>query len=388
MVDFIEVLFLIFFGAAVVATLALMTRQSLIVAYILLGIGIGPWGLNGVTDTHIIEGIGDAGILFLLFLLGLNLHPQKLLVMLRKVSMVTFLCSLIFFALGFWVAKGYGYMTKECVVIGTAMMFSSTIIGLKLLPTTVLHHQHTGDLMVGVLLFQDLLAIIVLLVLHAIDIGSMVVMDWLQSLLALPGLLIFAFIAERYVLRFLFAKFDRIQEYLFLLSVAWCLGLSYLGNRLGLTAEVGAFIAGIAIATSPIALFIAERLKPIRDFFLVLFFFSVGASFNLDFFRLNTLLPSVILAVLLLLSKPVVFRILLQQVSETKQVAWELGVRLGQISEFSLLIAYLAGSYSIISLSAQNLIQATAIMTFIVSSYVTVLAYPTPVAVSDRLRRD
>ena len=83
-----------------------------------------------------------------------------------------------------------------------------------------------------------------------------------------------------------------------------------------------------------------------------------------------------------------VFRILLQQVSETKQVAWELGVRLGQISEFSLLIAYLAGSYSIISLSAQNLIQATAIMTFIVSSYVTVLAYPTPVAVSDRLRRD
>ena len=69
MVDFIEVLFLIFFGAAVVATLALMTRQSLIVAYILLGIGIGPWGLNGVTDTHIIEGIGDAGILFLLFLL-------------------------------------------------------------------------------------------------------------------------------------------------------------------------------------------------------------------------------------------------------------------------------------------------------------------------------
>ena len=386
--DFIEILFFIFIGAAGMSTCALMTRQSLIVSYIVLGICLGPWGLNKVSDIHVIEAIGDAGIIFLLFLLGLNLHPQKLLETLKKVSWVSLFSSVSFFALGYLIAKGYGYLDKECLVIGAAMVFSSTIIGLKLMPTSILHHHHTGDLMVGVLLFQDLLAIVVLLVLNGVHEGGMVAMDWLLSLLALPALMVIAFVVERYVLQFLFAKFDRVQEYLFQLSIAWCLGLGFLGEYLGLTAEVGAFIAGIAIASSPISLFISERLKPIRDFFLILFFFSVGASFNLDFFIANTILPSFILAFALLSGKPVIFRFLLQGVSETQNVAWELGVRLGQISEFSLLIAHLAGQYNIIGVSAQNLIQATAIITFVASSYVTVLTYPTPFAISDRLRRD
>ena len=155
--------------------------------------------------------------------------------------------------------------------------------------------------------------------------------------------------------------------------MAWGLGLAFVGEHYGLTAEVGAFIAGIALAASPISLFISERLKPLRDFFLILFFFSVGASFNLDFFLANTLFPSLLLALILLAAKPVVFGLLLQRVSETKQVAWELGVRLGQISEFSLLIAHLAGTYAIIGLSAENLIEATAIVSCVVSSYLTVL---------------
>lgn len=388
MASFIEVLFFIFFGGAILATAALITRQSLIVAYILLGIIIGPWGLNEVSDTHVTEAIGDVGILFLLFLLGLNLHPQKLFVMLKKVSLVALVSSISFFAMGYWVASSYGYTLHESLVVGAAMMFSSTIIGLKLLPSSVLHHQHTGDLMVGVLLFQDLLAIIVLLLLSAVHTGSVEITDWVLSLLALPGMLLFSFLMERYVLRYLFAKFDRVQEYLFLLAIAWCLSMSFLGEILGLTHEVGAFIAGVAIATSPISLFISERLKPIRDFFLVLFFFAVGASFNLDFFTQNTWLPALLLAILMLVFKPIILRILLKQVSETRQVAWELGIRLGQISEFSLLIAHLSGVYQIIGASAQNLIQAAAIITFIISSYITVMFYPTPVALSDDMRRD
>ncbi len=388
MINFIEILFFIFIGAAITSTLALVTRQSLIVSYIFLGVLLGPWGFNEVSDVHIIEAIGDVGIVFLLFLLGLSLHPQKLLIMLRKVSLVSLFSSLAFFALGYFVAKGYGYINSECLVVGAAMMFSSTIIGLKLMPSSVLYHQHMGDLMVGVLLFQDLLAIVVLLVLNAVHVGSVVWTDWLVSLLALPGLLMFAFLVERYLLQLLFAKFDRVQEYLFQLSIAWCLGLAFMGEYFGLTVEVGAFIAGIAIAASPIALFISERLKPIRDFFLILFFFSVGASFDLDFFWANTLFPALILALVLLVAKPAIFGLLLQGVSETKQVAWELGGRLGQISEFSLLIAHLAGAYAIIGLSALNLIQATAIITFVVSSYLTVLRYPTPFALSGHLRKD
>ena len=116
----------------------------------------------------------------------------------------------------------------------------------------------------------------------------------------------------------------------------------------GLSAEIGAFIAGVTLAASPIAVYIAESLKPIRDFFLVMFFFAVGAEFNINYL-LMVILPAILLAGILLVAKPFVFRFLLQQVGEAKGVAWEVGVRLGQISEFSLIIAYVSKDYHLIS---------------------------------------
>jgi len=293
----------------------------------------------------------------------------------------------VFLAIGYAVGWLFGYRLIECLIIGAAMMFSSTIIGLKLLPTTILHHQHTGEVMIGVLLMQDLIAIIVLLLLHAADVGGLSVTEIARIATSFPALLLFAFLFERFVLRKLIAKFDRVREYMFLLAIAWCLSLSELALQVGLSAEIGAFIAGVSIAASPIALYIAESLKPVRDFFLVLFFFSVGASFNLSFMP-QVIVPAIILAVVLMLVKPIIFRFLLQSVSETKEVAWEVGVRLGQVSEFSLLVAYLAASSALISARASNLIQATTMLTFIASSYIVVLRYPTPMAVSERLRRD
>jgi Kef-type K+ transport system membrane component KefB len=204
---------------------------------------------------------------------------------------------------------------------------------------------------------------------------------------SLPVLIIFSFLFERYVLLKLFARFDRVREYMFLLAIAWCLGVSELANAIGLPREIGAFIAGVSIASSPIALYIAESLKPIRDFFLVMFFFAVGASFNLKYFP-QVAIPSIILGIILLIIKPICFNFLLRSVHETRHVAWEVGMRLGQASEFSLLIAYLAASSGLINAAASNLIQAATLITFIASSYIVVLKYPTPVAVSDRLRRD
>ena len=156
---------------------------------------------------------------------------------------------------------------------------------------------------------------------------------------------------------------------------------------MGLSAEIGAFIAGVSVATSPISQYIAVNLKPLRDFFLILFFFAVGAK--LDLSALDTVfVPAAILAALVLGLKPVVYRFLLKGVSEKRVLAWNLGFRLGQASEFSLLIAYVAASSAIISQQTSLLIQATTIITFLVSSYIVVLNYPTPIAVSDRLRRD
>jgi Kef-type K+ transport system membrane component KefB len=317
------------------------------------------------------------------------MQPQALWSTLRNSTVVALLSSALFLAMGYGVAQLFGYSTVDSLVIGAAMMFSSTIIGIKLLPTTVLHHRHIGELMIGLLLIQDLLAIIVLMVLFSAasedsnSMGSTLAL----SMLSLPLLAGAALLTVRYVLLPLITRFDRFHEYIFLLAIGWCLGLAEAASALGLSEEIGAFIAGITIATSPISQYIAVNLKPLRDFFLILFFFSVGARFDLAMLG-QVWAPALLLGSLVLGLKPVVYRFLLKGVSEKRTLAWDLGFRLGQASEFSLLIAYVAIGAALISEEASLLIQATTIITLLVSSYIVVLNYPTPIAISDRLRRD
>ncbi|MCH9770731.1 MAG: cation:proton antiporter [Gammaproteobacteria bacterium] len=380
-------MFLIFAGAALLSTFALLTRQSMLVAYMLLGVILGPFSMRFMGDALMIQRIGDVGIIFLLFLLGLHLPPQKLMHMLRKVTWVGLVSSVIFAAIGYVISRLIGFTVIESGIVGAAMMFSSTIIGIKLLPTTILHHQHTGEVMISVLLLQDLIAIVVLLLMHATTIGGVLWKDMVWVAIGFPAVLVFAFLFERFVLIRLFAKFNRIKEYMFLVAIAWCLGMAELATKLGLSSEIGAFVAGVSLASSPISIYIAESLKPVRDFFLVMFFFSVGASFNLNYFTV-VIIPAAIVAIIFFLLKPLVYRWLLHQVGETKHVAWEVGARLGQISEFSLIIAYVGLQTHLISAQAAYLIQAATILSFVFSSYLVVLRYPTPVALSDRLRRD
>lgn len=380
-------IFLIFTGAALFAALALFARQSLLVAYILLGGLVGPWGLKLVNDATTIQEIGHIGIIFLLFLLGLNLQPAQLVRMLREAIMVTVFSSLVFGVIGMLIALAFGYSRFESLIIGSVMMFSSTIIGLKLLPTTALHHRHTGQVMISILLLQDILAIGILLFLEGLsDIG----MEWHQLailVLSLPAIVIFSLLFERFILQPLMRRFDTIQEYLFLSAIGWCLGMAQLGDLVGLSYEIGAFIAGVSLATNPIALFIAESFKPLRDFFLIMFFFSLGASFNITLLP-EVIIPASVIALLMLILKPVIFARLLRLSGESQGLSNEVGVRLGQVSEFSLMIAVLALNAGAIGSRASYLIQTTTLITFIASSYVIMLNYPTPIAVSDRLRKD
>jgi Kef-type K+ transport system membrane component KefB len=383
----ITTLFLVFTSAALIATLMLYARQALIIGYIFAGITLGPWGLNWISDTRLIAGIADVGIIFLLFLLGMNLTPQKLLQLLRQTTLVNLMTSVIFCVTGWSIAKLFGFSTLEALLIGVAAMFSSTIIGIKLLPTTVLHHRHTGEVIISVLLFQDLVAILVMLGLQSLESASFQAVDLLLPLLALPLLIATAFVLDRLVLLKLFSRMDRVQEYIFLLTLAWCLGIAHLGHTIGLSYEIGAFLAGVVFASHPIALVIAERLKPLRDFFLVLFFFALGASLDLDVIG-RVAIPAMVLALVFLAMKPVVFRYALGQVAESPRLAWETGWRLGQMSEFSLLIAFLAVGVPGIGADTISVIQVSTVLTFIGSSSLIVLRFPTPVAVSDRLRRD
>jgi Kef-type K+ transport system membrane component KefB len=380
-------IFLIFTGAAILAGIALFARQSLLVAYILLGGLLGPWGFKLVNDASIIQQIGHIGIIFLLFILGLNLQPAQLLRMFREATVVTLVSSLSFGAMGSLISWAFGFGLFECLLIGAAMMFSSTIIGLKLLPTTALHHRHVGQVMISILLLQDIIAIGILLFLEGF---SQTGVEWKQIGMlgiAVPALILGSLLFERHILQRLMQRFDTIQEYVFLTSIGWCLGLAQLAKTMGLSYEIGAFIAGVSLAASPIALFISERFKPLRDFFLIMFFFSLGASFNISMLP-DVFIPAAILATVMLVTKPVIFSGLLRSTGESKGLSNEIGVRLGQVSEFSLLIAVLALNAGALGTRASYLIQASTLITFMVSSHLIMLSYPTPIAVSDRLRKD
>ena len=376
--------FLIFTGAALFATVAMFARQALPLAYIAVGVVAGPWGLGLVDDPETIQDIAQIGIIFLLFLLGLNLKPQDLLHMFGKASLVTLASSALFGLIGVGVALVFGFTTVEALVVGAAMMFSSTIIGLKLLPTTMLHHQHIGEIIISILLLQDLIAIIILMLVQG---GSLPVQELAVALFGLPLISALAFFGDRYVLFPLIARFDTIQEYVFLLAIGWCLGFAELAGLFGLSHEIGAFVAGVAMATSPIALFIAESLRPLRDFFLVMFFFSLGAGFALPAIG-SVIWPALLLALLSVAVKPGVFRVLLVRTGETGRRSREVGVRLAQISEFSLLIALAAFASGLIGERANYLIQLAVLLSFAFSSIYVVRKYPTPIAVSESLRRD
>lgn len=383
----VDAIFLIFTGAAILATLVLYARQALPVAYIALGLLAGPWGLGLTTDPAVIRGMADVGIIFLLFLLGLNLEPQELRRLLREVTVVTLVTSVAFWLLGAAIGWVFGFSTLEVVLIGAAMMFSSTIIGLKLLPTSALHHQRMGEIIVSILLLQDVIAIIVLLLMQGWGGGANPITELVFSIVAAPLLVVAAFVFSRYVITRLFLKFDQIQEYVFLLAIGWCLAIAVAAEHVGLSHEIGAFVAGVTLATNPVARFIAESLKPLRDFFLIMFFFALGAGFDVTVMP-DVLGPAVALAVGALLVKPIVFDRILEIEHERPDLSRQIGVRLGQISEFSLLIAIVGLETGVLSEKASYAIQAATILTFIGSSYWIVLRYPTPVAVSDALRRD
>lgn len=385
--NLLDAFFLIFSGAAALATLALFTRQPVLIAYIMLGGLIGPYGVGLVTDIALLQQVAGIGIMFLLFLIGLDMELSALMAVIRESALVNLGSSVIFFIAGAAVTLAFGFTRTEAAIVGLAMLNPSTIVALKLLPTTVLHHRRTGELIIGISLLQDLLALLAISLIPVMAGAATAPLDLIRLVVAMPVLLVLSYIGVKRVIEPLIMRFDRFHEYIFLLAIGWCLGVATLSNAMGLSRETGAFIAGISLASSPIAQFIALNLRPLRDFFLVLFFFALGAGFD------SSILPKIFLPALLLTAvvvgiKPVAYRFMLERLSERRELAWDVGFRLGQVSEFSLLIAVTALQAAIISEAASFLIQAIVILSFVISSYIVIFNFPNPIAVSERLRRD
>lgn len=386
--NLIDSFFLIFCGAAILATLALYTRQPMLIAYVVLGCLLGPYGLALLNDDQHLKEIGEIGIMFLLFLVGLDLQPKKLRNMLGESMLTALGTTVAFFVLGAFTFWLFGFAVKESIVVGIAVTFSSTILGLKLLPTTALHHRHIGEIVISLLLIQDLLAIIAIVVMSELapELNG-IIRNLAGILLALPVLGFCGFAGVRYVLAPLIRRFDAFHEYIFLVAIGWCLGLASLAHGLNLSFEIGAFTAGVSLATSPIATYIAENLRPLRDFFLILFFFSVGADINIGL--IGTLwLPILVLGGVVVISKPLIFSLLLKIQGEPANTAHEVGARLGQGSEFALLLSYIAIGNALLSDAAAMVLQTATVLTMIINSYWVVSRYPSPIAAQPSLRRD
>lgn len=379
-------LVLIFAGAAILATLFLYLRQPIILAYIALGVAIGPSGIGLISNPDHIEQLSHIGIILLLFLIGLNLRPDRMAGLVGKVSALTLITSAMFMSLTAVAALLMGFPLVQGLVIGAALMFSSTIVGLKLIPTTTLHHKHRGEMMVSVLLLQDILAIIIILLITG---GQESNIPLTVSLLFLKLILltVISFYFVKYVITALYVKFDTIHEHTFLMSLGWGLMVAGTAEYIGLSFEMGAFIAGVSIATLPIAMVIAEELKPLRDFFLILFFFSIGAQFDL-LVMWDVILPGIVIALIIVLAKPLIYRWGFNITGEKDYVSKELGIRLGQASEFSLLVAYSALLSGLIDQRSTYLIQTVVVLTFVISTYWVINKYPTPISSEASQRRD
>ena len=379
-------LIVIFAGSAIFATAFLYLKQPVMLAYIVLGMIAGPWGLGVIKSASHLEELSHLGIILLLFLIGLNLPPERLLKLFSKTMMLTLLSSAVFMASTTAMLLFFGYGITESIIVGAAMMFSSTIVSLKLIPTTTLHHKHRGEMMTSVLLMQDVIAIVLILMLTS---GSQenVQLTALLLLLKFIAMSTTCYFIVRYVINALLIRFDIFSEYVFLLSLGWGLLGAGVAKYLGLSYEMGAFVAGVTFASSPIAMVVAENLKPIRDFFLILFFFAIGANINLMMAE-RVLVDAMIVALGVVIFKPLVFRLCFQRIGENDKNSWELGARLGQASEFSILVAFTAFTAGQISEQASYLIQTTVVITFIISTYWVVHKYPTPISAEASHRKD
>ncbi len=376
----IFVFFLIFVGAVGFSTLAIVLRQSMLVAYILLGLFLGPYGARLIPQAQAFSAIGHIGIIFLLFLVGLDLNPRELLQSLKNVSFITVISSLLLSVVG-WIFAYFifHFNAIDSLLIIACIVFSSTVVGLNLMPNKILFHSRRGEIMVSILLLQDLLAIFVLFLLQGYQVGGgFGSNDIFTALVGLPTLLFLSFMGKKLVIRPLAHYFWHNKEYVFLLAIAWCLGLAELGEFLGLSGGVGAFIGGVSIASnSRTAALIRERLNPLRDFFLVLFFFAIGSEFNYHAMWM-VIIPGIVLTLLILLFKPFVYYLLLRLRGEQVSDAKEIAIRLGQASEFALLISAMATMITprLISLRAEYTIQVMILSSLIVSCYWVSMRYP------------
>ena len=351
--------------SAILANIARSLRQPLILGYVFAGVLLGPVGFSLIKNLDLISTISELGITFLLFIVGLELDLKKF----REIGSLIFITGvsqvLITFALGFFFARIY-FGVIESTYIGLILAFSSTMIVIKLLSDK--NHLETlhGRIILGILLVQDILVVIALPMLSTFNNLSLESI----SISFFKGFLLFviALFANRFIFYYILRLTAKIQELLFISAISICFLFAGLAYYLGFSIAIGAFLAGVSLASFPYNIEIVGRIKSLKDFFSVLFFASLGVQ--LVFTGISSKIPFIIgLILITLILKPTIVFIILKIFGHQNRTAFLSGLSLAQISEFSLVIAALGITFGAISTSTFSITIIVAIITITLTSY-------------------
>jgi Kef-type K+ transport system membrane component KefB len=364
---FTELSLIIAIGAGI-ALIMRAIRQPLIIGHIVTGIIVGPSVLHLVQSAETIEIFSSIGIALLLFIIGLGLNPRVI----REVGKVAALGGLlqVFITAAFAWGGGIilGLSRTESLFLGVALAFSSTIITLKLLSDKKEQSRLYGKIVIGFLIIQDVLATVALLFVtsnsqEGFSVANLATLALKGSLIAFP-----LFVIGNVVLPRMHKFIAGSQELLFLFAIGWGFGTAALFEQVGFSLEIGALLAGVALAGLPYTQEISARLRPLRDFFIVVFFISLGTG--ITFTHFGDLLPAIILSsVIVVVFKPFVVLTIMGLMGYTKRTSFKAAVALAQVSEFSLVFVILGNRQGMVSDDLVAIITMVAIVSIAISSY-------------------
>lgn len=369
---FVEISVLLTLCAGIAMIMRLL-RQPLIIGYIITGLLVGPSLLGLVKSPETINLLGSFGVALLLFIVGLGLNP-RVIKEVGKVSVLTGLGQVAFTTgIGYWIATLIGYDQVTAIFIGVGLAFSSTIIILKLLSDKKEQNKLYGKISIGFLLVQDIIATIALLVVSATGTGTINYQDFLYILLKGLAVFVGVFLVARFIVRPLSSFLAKSQELLFLFSLAWGFGIATLFYELGFSVEVGALLGGVALATMPYAQEVGSRLRPLRDFFIIVFFIALGTRLNVNDIQ-AVLGHAAILSMFVLIGNPLLVLIIMGLLGHTKKTSFKTSLSVAQISEFSLIFILLGAQYGKVSDQTVSLMMVIALITIAISSYMIIYA--------------
>lgn len=368
---FLELSLIIAIGSGIALVMRLL-RQPLIIGHILTGIIVGPSVLSLINSAETIEVFSKIGIALLLFIIGLGLNP-KVVREVGKVTLIAGFAQIIFTGLaGFGLGFMFGLSKTESIVLGTALSFSSTIIILKLLSDKKEQSRLYGKITVGILLVQDIIATIALLVFTAqsgqngFELSQLLILLGKGLMIGIPMMLI-----GSQVLPKLHKLIAGSQEFLFLFAIGWGFGSAALFEFAGFSLEVGALFAGVSLATLPYAQEISARLRPLRDFFVVVFFINLGAT--LTFSNFANIVPLITASlIVVVLFKPWTVIMSMGLLGYTKRTSFKAAASLAQISEFSLVLSSLALKEGRIGPDLAATLTIVALVSIAISTYASV----------------